>query len=290
MQGLVRKTLLGAIALTVVLALLLPFVPASAGPISVESGGAPRLPKLQLEQVATASLPACAAATEGTLYYDTTTNALSVCNASANVDMAGAGTCTSQFVRAANAGAAPTCAAVTLGTDTTGTLGLNQGGSAKAITASNGAVVYSDADSFELSAAGASGQCLKSGGAGAPTWGACDGNDGNDVSRFGGYVSVTDVGGAFATTFARRNGTSRKLTFTHTVAGSGAGSFVVELYNVTTSAIVCSVSSSCDAAVGTVVQIDCSNTFLASADLRLRVQENSCATDPAGNAVATLEE
>ena len=49
-------------------------------------------------------------------------------------------------------------------------LALSEGGSNKAITASNGAVVYSDADSMELSTVGNSGQYLKSNGAAAPTW------------------------------------------------------------------------------------------------------------------------
>lgn len=52
----------------------------------------------------------------------------------------------------------------------TGVLPLANGGSNKNMTASNGAVVYSDADSFELSAIGTSGQVLTSAGAGAPTW------------------------------------------------------------------------------------------------------------------------
>lgn len=47
---------------------------------------------------------------------------------------------------------------------------LADGGTNKSITASNGAVVYSDADSLELSAVGSSGQVLRSGGAGAPSW------------------------------------------------------------------------------------------------------------------------
>lgn len=55
---------------------------------------------------------------------------------------------------------------------TTGTLPLARGGTNKSMTASNGAVVYSDADSLELSAVGSSGQVLTSGGAGAPTWSA----------------------------------------------------------------------------------------------------------------------
>lgn len=49
-------------------------------------------------------------------------------------------------------------------------LSLAKGGTNKAITASAGAVVYSDADSFELSAVGTSGQFLRSNGTAAPSW------------------------------------------------------------------------------------------------------------------------
>lgn len=52
----------------------------------------------------------------------------------------------------------------------TGVLSLARGGTNKNITASAGSVVYSDADSFELSGVGTSGQALISGGTGAPVW------------------------------------------------------------------------------------------------------------------------
>lgn len=51
-----------------------------------------------------------------------------------------------------------------------GQLSLAHGGTNKNLTASNGAVVWCDADSFELTAIGAVGQILKSNGAAAPTW------------------------------------------------------------------------------------------------------------------------
>lgn len=177
---------------------------AVAGPISVETGGAPRLPKVQLEPIATASLPACAASTEGTTYYDTTANALSVCNASANVSVAGAGACTNQFVRATVAGAAPTCAAVAdadlasnysgtgtctaqfvravndnaaptcasvvLSADVTGVLPVANGGSNKAMTLDIGGLLWTDADSFEVLAPGATRRILMSNSATSPSW------------------------------------------------------------------------------------------------------------------------
>ena len=50
-------------------------------------------------------------------------------------------------------------------------LAIASGGTNKALTLANGGIIWSDADSFEVSAAGTSGQILRSGGAGAPTWG-----------------------------------------------------------------------------------------------------------------------
>jgi hypothetical protein len=62
-----------------------------------------------------------------------------------------------------------------VGTITSGTwngtvVGLAYGGSGKNLTASAGAVVYSDSDSFEFTSVGSSGQVLTSAGTSAPTW------------------------------------------------------------------------------------------------------------------------
>jgi hypothetical protein len=51
-----------------------------------------------------------------------------------------------------------------------GQLSLARGGTNKSLTASAGSVVYSDADSLELTGVGTAGQFLVSGGTGAPTW------------------------------------------------------------------------------------------------------------------------
>lgn len=51
-----------------------------------------------------------------------------------------------------------------------GILSLANGGTNKNMTAVNGGIVYTDADSQEVSAAGTVGQSLVSGGAGSPTW------------------------------------------------------------------------------------------------------------------------
>src|SRR3990167_5644328 len=66
--------------------------------------------------------------------------------------------------------------AATLGTsvdftsEVTGVLPIANGGTNKALTLAAGAVVWTDADSFEVTAAGTSGQALISGGTTTPTW------------------------------------------------------------------------------------------------------------------------
>ncbi|MBI2443517.1 MAG: MerR family transcriptional regulator, partial [Candidatus Levybacteria bacterium] len=54
--------------------------------------------------------------------------------------------------------------------DVIGVLPIANGGTNKALTLAAGGVIYSDADSFEVSAVGSSGDLLTSGGTGAPTW------------------------------------------------------------------------------------------------------------------------
>lgn len=59
---------------------------------------------------------------------------------------------------------------VTLTLGWTGALGLARGGTAAALTAAHGGVVYSTASALAISAAGTSGDWLKSAGAATPTW------------------------------------------------------------------------------------------------------------------------
>ena len=61
---------------------------------------------------------------------------------------------------------------VTTGTWNASVIGLTYGGTNKNMTAVNGGVVWTDADSMEVSAAGLSGQVLVSNGAAAPSWSA----------------------------------------------------------------------------------------------------------------------
>ena len=76
------------------------------------------------------------------------------------------------FVKA-NSGVLSGGNSIDLTTDVTGVLPLANGGTNKNLTAVAGGIVYSDADSFEILAAGSSGDCLLSGGSGAPTFGSC---------------------------------------------------------------------------------------------------------------------
>lgn len=56
-------------------------------------------------------------------------------------------------------------------TQINGILPMDQGGTARSLVPNAGAIVWSGADGLYISAAGAAGQVLVSGGAGAPTWG-----------------------------------------------------------------------------------------------------------------------
>ncbi|MDQ3008352.1 MAG: site-specific integrase, partial [bacterium] len=78
-----------------------------------------------------------------------------------------------RFVKTTTVGQLTTSQYIDLAGEVTGVLPLANGGSNKALTAAAGGIVYSDADSFEILAAGTSNDCLISGGAGAPTWGTC---------------------------------------------------------------------------------------------------------------------
>ncbi len=64
-----------------------------------------------------------------------------------------------------------TNATIDLTTKVTGVLPLANGGTAKALTAVAGGLVYTDSDSMEVTAAGTAGQVLRSAGSGTPTWG-----------------------------------------------------------------------------------------------------------------------
>lgn len=98
---------------------------------------------------------------------------------------AGAATCTSPTLAGAqfanqgttvtllhgNAAGNPSWAAVSMVNDVTGTLGISNGGTNSTATATNGGVGYGTGTAHAYTAAGTSGQLLRSAGAASPTWG-----------------------------------------------------------------------------------------------------------------------
>lgn len=96
----------------------------------------------------------------------------------------------------------------------TGTLSLVRGGSGAALTAINGGVVYSDASKLNVLAAGTSGQCLTSSGAGSPAWASCG----------GGGSGLTSLNSQTGSTQIFANDTNMTITSsnnTHTLAWAG---------------------------------------------------------------------
>ena len=71
---------------------------------------------------------------------------------------------------AVNSAAATTVGTITGGTWAATDVGLAHGGTAASLTAVNGGIVYSTASAMAITAAGTSGQVLRSNGAAAPTW------------------------------------------------------------------------------------------------------------------------
>lgn len=140
----------------------------------------------------------------------------------------------------------------TLGTIGTGiwqgtVVGLTYGGTGKNLTAVNGGIVYSDADSFEILGAGTSGYVLTSGGAGAPAW--VNATDANTASTFvkrdgsgnfaAGTITATLTGtasNASAVTMASSTDTTSYLAFVSDASATSQGLKYNSslLYNATT--------------------------------------------------------
>src|SRR3989344_493828 len=99
----------------------------------------------------------------------------------------------------ANVGRTPSWVATTTLANISGTLSLASGGTEKALTAVAGGAVYSDADSFEITAAGTAGQILMSGGGGAPSWVSTSTTLANYVP-YTGATSAVDLGSQTFTT------------------------------------------------------------------------------------------
>ncbi len=108
---------------------------------------------------------------------------------------------------------APSWGKIDLTTHVSGTLSLANGGTNKNLTASNGGIVYTDADSMEvLSASATSGNVLISGGAGTPSWGQYYTNTNVPSS-----IVSRDASGNFAGNVI----TSNTITMTYTVDVTG---------------------------------------------------------------------
>jgi len=173
-------------------------------------------------------------------------------------------------------GTAQITGAVTLGTP----LPLTGGGTNKSMTTVNGGVVYTDADSQEVSAAGTLGQCLKSGGAGAPTWSACSIGSPEDFGAF------TDINAEEQTIAAHRvvnTGTGVVLLFTVTTLGvAGGGNAVLTAVDNATER--CQITIACNTAVGMVSTAACAQTFTAGTNASFKWDADSdCVTFPQGN-------
>ncbi|MDD3965414.1 MAG: tail fiber domain-containing protein, partial [Candidatus Moranbacteria bacterium] len=79
--------------------------------------------------------------------------------------------------------------ALTLGW--TGQLGISRGGTNATTIGSAGSIAYSTGTAYDFSAVGTSGQCLKSGATGVPTWGACG------ISSIGDTIGSATAGSIF---------------------------------------------------------------------------------------------
>ena len=99
---------------------------------------------------------------------------------------------------------------IALGTWNGANIGLDFGGTGKALTAVNGGIVWTDLDSMEISAAGTSGQVLQSNGAAAPTWVTTLANGVQDaITRLGTVTLGTWNGSVIGLTYG---GTNKNMT------------------------------------------------------------------------------
>lgn len=91
--------------------------------------------------------------------------------------------------------------------------------------------------------------------------------------------------GAAATTMIRfratRAGRATRMSYTTTSAGTGGGTFTLELYNATTTTVLCSRTLGSCTTVGSYSSGACTNAVWAPADdLELRVDTSGCTTNP----------
>jgi DNA-binding transcriptional MerR regulator len=118
---------------------------------------------------------------------------------------------------------------VDLTSEVTGVLPIANGGTNKALTLAAGGVVYADADSFEITAVGTSGQCLTSNGTGAPSWANCSNGD---ITSIGDVTSGAAFDGTQGNSLQFEGSLADDFETTLTAANPGAD-FTVTLPAIT---------------------------------------------------------
>ena len=151
----------------------------------------------------------------GVLYYSAADTLASTGELAANALVVGGGTSgpatladlgTANKVLHGNATGTPSWGLVNLANDTTGTLGISQGGTNGAAVPTAGTVAYGDGTSYAFTAPGVAGDILQSNGMSPPTWvstlGVSQGGTGNAAT----YTDQVPYGDATATALTYTTG------------------------------------------------------------------------------------
>lgn len=177
----------------------------------------------------------------------------------------------------------------------TGQLGLSRGGTNKNLTAVNGGVVYTDADSMEVSAAGTSGQYLQSAGAATPVWVTekkmWSGGIGSVIAA--GATNYANIGIAVTLT---ENNTKLPFCMAGTLIGFGvqlgsaqpaSGSLVVTLRkNGASTALTFTIAAG--SAAGDYSDLVNTDTFTATDDYNIMIVNNAAANSGRVNGVTFI--
>lgn len=210
-----------------------------------------------------------------------------------NADTTLVGTNTSQtLTNKIISGASNTISNVSLTTGVTDVLPMANGGTNKNMTPVAGGIVWTDADSQEVSAAGTTGQVLHSGGTGAPTWSQIVNADVSPSAAIeGSKIALADTSGnAGVVNPYTTNGVVYSGTFTPTVSASTnvSGTPTVALSYTRVGVIVtCAFSSvvTPTAAASTVTSIDF-DLPVATANFSAQTEVLGCATAVRASATA----
>jgi len=109
------------------------------------------------------------------------------------------------------------------------TLALTRGGTGRSLTASNGQVVYSDADSLELTTGGTSNYCLKFQSASAPTWSECVTSAQVPFTSDGTVITKTTIGEYLSLRYGDAADTQLEIQNTTSGTIPAADSMVINL-------------------------------------------------------------